>query len=156
MIQLVSAYLWKADRIEASLEPEPPSDAEELKRTPNENRARRHQDSGPSLRFGPGTPRSGPGSRRSGSASRQNRQRSEPEPETKTITFGSFNGLNQPGVINEGVVPNQVTRSRTLIYDGIGRLRRASQCCGVPNRSLARRLAWRQCGPRTSCRQRLR
>lgn len=51
---------------------------------------------------------------------------SKTEPETKTITFGSFNGLNQPGVINEGVVSNQATRSRTLIYDGIGRLRRAS------------------------------
>ncbi len=48
------------------------------------------------------------------------------EPETGTITFGTFNGLNQPCLIKEGVVSNLATRSRTLLYDGIGRLRRAS------------------------------
>lgn len=51
---------------------------------------------------------------------------SKSEPETGTITFGSFNGLNQPGLINEGVVSNKATRSRTITYDGIGRVRRVS------------------------------
>ena len=51
---------------------------------------------------------------------------SKAEPETGTITFGNFNGLNQPCLVNEGVVSNQATRSRTLLFDGIGRLRRAS------------------------------
>ncbi|MDP1832266.1 MAG: RHS repeat-associated core domain-containing protein [Geothrix sp.] len=54
------------------------------------------------------------------------RMTSKSEPETGTITFGNFNGLNQPCLINEGVVSNQPTRSRTLLYDGIGRLRRVS------------------------------
>lgn len=51
---------------------------------------------------------------------------SKTEPETGTITFGNFNGLNQPGTIGEGVVSNQATRSRTMIYDGLGRVRRVT------------------------------
>lgn len=51
---------------------------------------------------------------------------SKKEPETGIITFGNFNGLNQPCTIGEDVISNQPTRSRTLIYDGLGRVRRVT------------------------------
>lgn len=51
---------------------------------------------------------------------------SKQEPETGNITFSNFDGLNLPGKINEGVLNGVPTRSRNMIYDGLGRVRRVT------------------------------
>ncbi|HJW32503.1 MAG TPA: RHS repeat-associated core domain-containing protein [Holophagaceae bacterium] len=48
------------------------------------------------------------------------------EPETGVQKFSKFNGFGQPGLIEEGVVAAAATRSRSLVFDGLGRLRRHS------------------------------